>query len=118
MTQRFNEYLDINYNEKLDDLTKLLIHDAYEAGAESRQDEVSKLQSEIDELKSVITKQQIQMLQIQQSCSGCDSRDLLIGELQKRIDIALEKCYTGIRKQGGDYYLELVEDILKGEETK
>lgn len=34
--------------------------------------------------------------------------------LQKRIDDALEKCYTGIRKQGGDYYLELVEGILKG----
>ena len=38
--------------------------------------------------------------------------------LQKRIDDALEKCYTGIRKQGGDYYLELVEGILKGEQTK
>lgn len=38
-----------------------------------------------------------------------------IDELQKRIDGALEKCYTGIRKQGGDYYLELVESILKGE---
>ena len=35
--------------------------------------------------------------------------------LQKRIDDALEKCKTGIRKQGGDYYLELVEGILKGE---
>ncbi len=35
--------------------------------------------------------------------------------LQKRIDDALEKCYTGIRKQGGDYYLELVEGILKGD---
>ena len=35
--------------------------------------------------------------------------------LQKRIDDALEKCYTGIRKQGSDYYLELVEGILKGD---
>ena len=35
-------------------------------------------------------------------------------ELQARIDGALEKCYIGIRKQGGDHYLELVEDILKG----
>ena len=35
--------------------------------------------------------------------------------LQKRIDDALEKCYTGIRKQGGDYYLELVEGILKAD---
>lgn len=38
-----------------------------------------------------------------------------VEELQKKIDLALEKCYTGIRKQGGDYYLELVQDILKGE---
>ena len=37
-----------------------------------------------------------------------------VEELQKRIDLALKKCYTGIRKQGGDYYLELVQDILKG----
>ena len=35
--------------------------------------------------------------------------------LQKRIDDALEKCCTGIRKQGGDYYLELIEGILKGD---
>ena len=34
--------------------------------------------------------------------------------LQKRIDDALEKCCTGIRKQGGDHYLELIEGILKG----
>ena len=38
-------------------------------------------------------------------------------ELQKRIDRALEKCHTGIRKQGGDYYLELVQDILKGDQS-
>ena len=43
------------------------------------------------------------------------SRQAEIDELQKRIDDALEKCYTGIRKQGGDYYLELVEGILKGD---
>ena len=35
--------------------------------------------------------------------------------LQKRIDDALEKCCTGVRKQGGDYYLELIEGILKGD---
>lgn len=37
-----------------------------------------------------------------------------IDYLEKVIDMALEKCYTGIRKQGGDYYLEVVQDILKG----
>ena len=41
--------------------------------------------------------------------------ELHIGSLQKRIDDALEKCKTGIRKQGGDYYLELIEGILKGD---
>ena len=47
--------------------------------------------------------------------AGKQSKQAKIDELQKRIDDALEKCYTGIRKQGGDYYLELVEGILKGD---
>lgn len=47
--------------------------------------------------------------------AGKQSRQAEIDELQNRIDDALEKCYTGIRKQGGDYYLELVEGILKGD---
>ena len=47
--------------------------------------------------------------------TGKQSLQAEIDELQKRIDDALEKCYTGIRKQGGDYYLELVEGILKGD---
>ena len=46
--------------------------------------------------------------------AGKQSRQAEIENLQKRIDDALEKCYTGIRKQGGDYYLELVEGVLKG----
>ena len=45
--------------------------------------------------------------------AGQQSKQAEIDLLQKRIDNALEKCKTGIRKQGGDYYLELVEDILK-----
>lgn len=47
MTQGFDEYININYNENLDDLTKILIHDAYKAGAASRQ-------AEIDELKKIL----------------------------------------------------------------
>ena len=46
--------------------------------------------------------------------AGQQSKQDEVDELQKRIDDALEKCKTGIRKQGGDYYLELVEGILKG----
>ena len=45
--------------------------------------------------------------------AGQQSRQAEIDLLQKRIDDALEKCCTGIRKQGGDYYLELIEGILK-----
>lgn len=44
-----------------------------------------------------------------------DKLQIEIDKLQKQIDEALEKCCTGIRKQGGNYYLELIEDILKGE---
>lgn len=46
--------------------------------------------------------------------AGQQSRQEEIDVLQKRIDDALEKCRTGIRKQGGEYYLELVEGVLKG----
>ena len=35
-------------------------------------------------------------------------------ELQKRVDAALEITKQGIRKQGGDYYLEKLEQALKG----
>lgn len=34
--------------------------------------------------------------------------------LQKRVDAALEITKQGIRKQGGDYYLEKLEQALKG----
>ena len=50
--------------------------------------------------------------------SGQQSKQAEVEELQKKIDLALEKCYTGIRKQGGDYYLELIKNVLKGEHTK
>ena len=46
--------------------------------------------------------------------AGQQSKQAEVDLLQKLIDDALEKCYTGIRKQGGDYYLELIEGILKG----
>lgn len=46
--------------------------------------------------------------------AGQQSKQKEVDVLQKRIDDALEKCRTGIRKQGGEYYLELIEGILKG----
>ena len=45
--------------------------------------------------------------------AGKQSLQAELDLLQKRIDDALEKCCTGIRKQGGDYCLELIEGILK-----
>ena len=47
--------------------------------------------------------------------AGQQSKQAEIDNLKKRIEDALEKCKTGIRKQGGDYYLELIEGILKGD---
>ena len=35
-------------------------------------------------------------------------------KLQKRVDAALEITKQGIRKQGGDYYLEKLEQALNG----
>lgn len=35
-------------------------------------------------------------------------------ELQKRVDKALQIAKQGINKQGGDYYLEKLEQALKG----
>ena len=77
---------------------------AYSMGMQSQQakiDEFKKLRS-LDEMAINQLAQANQVWQIK-----CD-------ELQARIDGALEKCYIGIRKQGDDHYLELVEDILKG----
>ena len=69
----------------------------FEAGQQSKQ-------AEIDEIKWLL-----------KNANG-QADDLVLRniELQKQIDEALEKCHTGIRKQGGNYYLELIEYILKG----
>ena len=76
----------------------------YEAGQQSRQVEIDKLQKRVKELEMINFDSELHF----------DAAKEHIDLLQKRIDDALEKCYTGIRKQGGDYYLELIEGILKG----
>lgn len=76
----------------------------YEAGKQSKQAEIDKLQKRVKELELINFDSELYF----------DAAKEHIDLLQKRIDDALEKCYTGIRKQGGDYYLELVEGILKG----
>ena len=72
---------------------------------------VDKMQAEIDEFKKLRSLDEMAINQLAQANQvwqiKCD-------ELQARVDATLEKCYIGIRKQGGDHYLELVEDILKG----
>ena len=77
---------------------------AYEAGQQSRQAEIENLQKRVKELELINFDSELHF----------DAAKEHIDLLQKRIDDALEKCYTGIRKQGGDYYLELVEGVLKG----
>ena len=74
----------------------------FNTGKQSRQVEIEILEKEIRETQEFLNNQ---------NCI----KQAEVNELQKRIDDALEKCYTGIRKQGGDYYLELVEGILKGD---
>ena len=77
----------------------------YEAGKQSLQAEIDKLQKRVKELELINFDGELHF----------DAAKEHIDFLQKRIDDALEKCYTGIRKQGGDYYLELVEGILKAD---
>lgn len=77
----------------------------YEAGKQSRQAEIENLQKRIKELELINFNSELHF----------DAAKEHIDLLQKRIDDALEKCKTGIRKQGGDYYLELIEGILKGD---
>ena len=106
----FDEWFEKNgelYREPTSDERYL-----FEAGAASRQDEVSKLQIEIDELQKRV--KELELINFDSELHFDAAREH-IDCLQKKIDMALEKCYTGIRKQGGDYYLEVVVDILKGE---
>lgn len=77
----------------------------YKAGQQSRQSEIDELQKRVKELELINFDSELHF----------DAAKEHIDHLQKRIDLALEKCYTGIRKQGGDYYLEVVQAILKGE---
>lgn len=87
-----------------------LANDFYEAGQQSRQAEVDELNFQLAEMKSRLNE-----AYTDGQSSMYKTKQAEIDELQKHIDDALEKCYTGIRKQGGDYYLESVEGILKGD---
>ena len=115
MTKSFDEWfkekhlsLSIHANAgfQKDLEVKNIAKSAFKAGQQSKQDEIDELKREIiNKTNEAYADGQKSMRKMIKSNED---------ELQKRIDGALEKCYTGIRKQGGDYYLELVQDILKG----
>ena len=76
----FEGYLEINYTENLDGIEKILIKDAYKAGAQSRQ-------AEIDELRSLcesIIKDDLEKTDRLESIINQNNKE--IEELQKRID--------------------------------
>lgn len=120
MTKTFEQVLDQEKNELTEalilfgegrrvnkaladlEMNRPELYKFYEAGQQSRQVETELLEKEIIETQEFLNNQ---------NCI----KQAEVNELQKRIDEALEKCYTGIRKQGGDYYLELIEGILKGD---
>ncbi len=124
----FEEYLDINYNEKLDDLTKFLINDAYKAGAQSRQAEIDAItkqrdsfikahhiamndvcenKAKIDELQKLRSLDEMEINHLAQANqvwrTKCD-------ELQERIEEALKHVVD----HGGYDDLTHVINILKG----
>ena len=77
----------------------------YEAGQQSKQDEVDKLKMSSHYLS----------VQVIDAEAYSEHWKYQRDKLQKRIDDALEKCKTGIRKRGGDYRIELIEGVLKGD---
>lgn len=102
MTQGFDEWYFKQNHLGIEPIDHA--RESYKAGAASRQAEIDNLEGEIKETQAFLNNQN-------------NIKQTRIDELQKRIDDALEKCFTGIRKQGGDYYLELVVKILKGNQN-
>ena len=99
MTQGFDEYLDINYNENLDDLTKFLIHDAYKSGASSRQAEID----DSENTRAVLYRENM------------DLRESNI-ELQKRINLCVS--YIEDNHLNEKDLVLLVYGFLKGESNE
>lgn len=82
----------------------------FEAGAASRQDEVSKLQTEIDELnfKLAEMKSRLNDAYTDGQTSMYKTKQVEIDELQKRINLALSAVWN-------DKCSHTIIDILKGE---
>ena len=135
----FNKWKDeygLEFEPNYSKETELDCKAAFKAGQQSRQDEIDELKMANHNLSVMVVEaesysehwkyerdklqKRVKELELINFDSELhfDAAKEHIDHLQKKIDLALEKCYTGIRKQGGDYYLELVQDILKGEQTK
>lgn len=104
----FNKWKDeygLEFEPNYSKETELDCKAAFKAGQQSKQAEIDLLQKRVKELELINFDSELHF----------DAAKEHIDLLQKRIDDALKKCKTGIRKQGGDYYLELIEGILKGD---
>lgn len=121
MTQGFDEWY-LPKKHFLDDCESGYF-ECYEAGAASRQDEVSKLQAKIDSLHKNIDALHVEIERIQKEYSmmfeGVQGRQKTTDELQKRIDEALIEINIYYDSDGmEDICLCDVGDILKGEKDE
>ncbi len=97
-------------------------HDKFYKGAEwawqHQQSKIDAMQKENSALVHVIKSRDIQLENEKHEYDELMSKLVDSGmenkEMQKRVDAALEITKQGIRKQGGDYYLEKLEQALKG----
>ena len=120
----FEEYIKLNYPRDYERQKRIYpdqsMEDLYSEDYKIWQHQ----QAKIDELHrrnqmlSNNIKEQGQKLVYQNEVIETQAEKLLgLGdekaELQKRVDAALEITKQGIRKQGGDYYLEKLEQALK-----
>ena len=68
----------------------------------------------MSDFKKFCIDEKLSPIQIVGARKAWQEQQAKIDELQKRVDAALEITKQGIRKQGGDYYLEKLEQALKG----
>ena len=87
-------------------------------GWNARQGEIDELQKENAALVHVIKSRDIQLEnekhEYDELVNKLVDSKMKNTKLQKRVDAALEITKQGIRKQGGDYYLEKLEQALNG----
>ena len=68
----------------------------------------------MSDFKKFCIDEKLSPIQIVGARKAWQEQQAKIDELQKRVDAALEITKQGIRKQGGDYYLEKLEQALNG----